>query len=245
MKEKFEKIYQMQTELNEKSKRSSRIEPNWGRCVRQEVAEAIDCFPWKHWKDVDSEIDTLNYFIELVDIYHFIVSAYIDDFPIILLEGNDSESYRREAFVTNSIAIYNIMNKYPPKREPAIEELLRNIEDIIQYTFRKYESDEISFENIDDIMKEQHRINLLYHQFAKVVYMSGYDFERLSTGYIAKNLLNQFRQTHGYAEGVYRKNWQGREDNHVLFEWLLNQDKVPSEKEIWSFLVNEYEKVER
>ena len=38
--------------------------------------------------------------------------------------------------------------------------------------------------------------------------------------YIGKNVLNRFRQTHGYKEGTYRKLWAGREDNEHLMEVL-------------------------
>lgn len=38
--------------------------------------------------------------------------------------------------------------------------------------------------------------------------------------YIGKNVLNRFRQTHGYKEGTYRKLWAGHEDNEHLMEVL-------------------------
>jgi len=38
--------------------------------------------------------------------------------------------------------------------------------------------------------------------------------------YMGKNVLNQFRQAHGYKEGTYRKLWDGREDNEHLMEVL-------------------------
>jgi len=38
--------------------------------------------------------------------------------------------------------------------------------------------------------------------------------------YIGKNVLNRFRQSHGYKEGSYQKLWQGREDNEHLIEVL-------------------------
>ena len=49
--------------------------------------------------------------------------------------------------------------------------------------------------------------------------------------YIGKNVLNNFRQDHGYKTGEYRKLWSGREDNEHLIE-ILEQlgcaaDEVP------------------
>ena len=42
-----------------------------------EVAEAIDSFNWKHWKNIDNEPDWTNIRVELVDIWHFIMSESI------------------------------------------------------------------------------------------------------------------------------------------------------------------------
>jgi len=50
---------------------------NWYLAIHMEAAEAIDCFPWKHWKSVDSGVDIDNLKIELVDIFHFIISQLI------------------------------------------------------------------------------------------------------------------------------------------------------------------------
>jgi len=36
--------------------------------------------------------------------------------------------------------------------------------------------------------------------------------------YVGKNILNWFRQDHGYREGLYMKTWAGKEDNVHLFE---------------------------
>lgn len=41
-------------------------------------------------------------------------------------------------------------------------------------------------------------------------------WDELYTTYIAKNVLNMFRQDHGYKAGSYRKDWMGMEDNVVL-----------------------------
>jgi hypothetical protein len=46
----------------------------------------------------------------------------------------------------------------------------------------------------------------------------GRDFDALFRAYVGKNVLNVFRQDHGYREGSYRKLWAGREDNIHLVE---------------------------
>ena len=42
--------------------------------------------------------------------------------------------------------------------------------------------------------------------------------DTLYRSYVGKNVLNFFRQDHGYKEGSYLKQWQGREDNEHLVE---------------------------
>ncbi len=53
---------------------------------------------------------------------------------------------------------------------------------------------------------------------------AGLDFEGLYCGYVGKNVLNFFRQDHGYKDGSYIKNWSGREDNEHLVELVADLD---------------------
>ena len=50
------------------------------------------------------------------------------------------------------------------------------------------------------------------------------DFDELYEMYVGKNVLNAFRQEHGYRTGEYRKEWNGREDNEHLAELVRNMD---------------------
>ncbi len=50
---------------------------SWLRCIYMETAEAIDSFNWKHWKDIEAPHDLDNAKVELVDIWHFIMSEAI------------------------------------------------------------------------------------------------------------------------------------------------------------------------
>ena len=54
--------------------------------------------------------------------------------------------------------------------------------------------------------------------FAAVMRTLPLDFDQLYRIYVGKNVLNAFRQTHGYKSGDYRKTWDGREDNEHLVE---------------------------
>lgn len=50
------------------------------------------------------------------------------------------------------------------------------------------------------------------------------DADTLFSRYVGKNVLNVFRQDHGYKDGSYRKTWDGREDNEHLSEILAGLD---------------------
>lgn len=54
--------------------------------------------------------------------------------------------------------------------------------------------------------------------FAALLKATDMSFDELFTRYVGKNVLNFFRQDHGYKEGTYQKTWSGREDNAHLAE---------------------------
>ena len=51
-------------------------------------------------------------------------------------------------------------------------------------------------------------------------------FDELFKQYVGKNVLNFFRQDHGYKDGSYIKQWHGREDNEHLSDLLNAADNV-------------------
>jgi hypothetical protein len=61
-------------------------------------------------------------------------------------------------------------------------------------------------------------------RFWDLMLASELDFDSLYSAYIGKNVLNFFRQDHGYKDGSYVKNWAGREDNEHLFELVASLD---------------------
>ncbi|MCL6414646.1 dUTP diphosphatase [Aestuariirhabdus sp. Z084] len=62
--------------------------------------------------------------------------------------------------------------------------------------------------------------------FARVMLAVGMSFDELFCSYVGKNILNRFRQDHGYKSGEYQKIWAGREDNEHLTELLLELDSA-------------------
>ena len=63
-----------------------------------------------------------------------------------------------------------------------------------------------------------------FSDFANIMTLIEMDFEQLYRTYVGKNVLNFFRQDHGYKDGSYVKIWHGREDNEHLAELLIALD---------------------
>jgi dimeric dUTPase (all-alpha-NTP-PPase superfamily) len=63
--------------------------------------------------------------------------------------------------------------------------------------------------------------------------------------YVGKNVLNFFRQDHGYKDGTYIKLWQGREDNEHLVEILadLNSDSSSFGDQVYQSLQQRYQQL--
>jgi len=60
--------------------------------------------------------------------------------------------------------------------------------------------------------------------FARLMAGINMDFETLYIGYVGKNVLNFFRQDHGYQDGTYQKLWGGIEDNEHLVDIVAQLD---------------------
>ncbi|MBL3590088.1 MAG: dUTP diphosphatase [gamma proteobacterium endosymbiont of Lamellibrachia anaximandri] len=78
--------------------------------------------------------------------------------------------------------------------------------------------------------------------FAAMMGLGEMNFDQLFKTYVGKNVLNFFRQDHGYKEGSYIKIWSGREDNEHLAEILseLDQDSVSFSEDLYQRLEQAY-----
>ena len=61
-------------------------------------------------------------------------------------------------------------------------------------------------------------------EFARTMALLPLPYAELFRLYVGKNVLNRFRQDHGYQAGTYVKVWAGREDNEHLIELLDDLD---------------------
>lgn len=166
----------------------------------------IDSFSWKHWKDIKQEPDWANLQIEVVDVWHFVMSLAIENYSKTLRGG--------------------------------IEDLAINISNLESFSKLDIENEEVASEKkimlkVEDIMREvlslkELELEALLGDFFDLVIYSGLDLERLYKLYVGKNILNQFRQDHGYKEGTYIKDWAGEEDNVIMKKiWEDHADITP------------------
>ncbi|AQW87793.1 dUTPase, dimeric [Campylobacter pinnipediorum subsp. caledonicus] len=193
---------------------------SWRRCIYMECAELIDSFAWKHWKDISSQTDEENLRVEVVDIWHFIMSLMLEQYHIKGL--GDIEKLCNDIVFSSGFddfckEAYNVKNE-------SIYEIINDIERLINECS--------SFEyDMFDILKK----------YFVVALKCGVNLESLYECYVAKNVLNKFRQDNGYKEGTYKKIWDNREDNVVMSEIIklgvINTD------EIYDALQKEYAKI--
>lgn len=83
--------------------------------------------------------------------------------------------------------------------------------------------------------------------FCELASAVGLEEQTLYEMYVGKNVLNGFRQDHGYKAGTYIKAWDGREDNVWLVELAAGLDKDPATfaSELYGQLSNKYDEVAR
>jgi dimeric dUTPase (all-alpha-NTP-PPase superfamily) len=179
---------------------------NWRRCIYMECAEMIDSFSWKHWKNIDKDPDWDNLQIEVIDVWHFILSLAIEDYSLNLkgqIEDLAIDISQLESFSKIDLThdIYGMQDK-----------VINSVEDLMRQSLSKDKLD----------------LDLLFANFFDLVLMSGLDLNTLYRLYVGKNILNQFRQDNGYKDGSYVKIWAGEEDNIVMKRvWEENSDIKP------------------
>ncbi|MCK9453979.1 dUTP diphosphatase [Sulfurimonas sp.] len=202
-------MLQLQADLNEATNGDKWTEGvtkngkliNWRRCIYMECAEMIDSFTWKHWKNIDQEADWDNLQVEVVDVWHFIMSLAIENY---------SQTLRGQV---EDLAI-DISELQSFKKIDTEDELFAKQDETI------YKIESIM---IEALSRDSLQLEKLLGDFFDLVLMSGLNLESLYKLYVGKNILNQFRQDNGYKEGSYIKVWAGEEDN-VVMKRVLEQD---------------------
>lgn len=164
----------------------------WHRAIMVEAVEALDHYGWKWWKK--SEPDVAQVQIELVDIWHFVLSATVAgcsgdiDWSVQSMFGR---------FENTPSSAMDVMGT------PALFDTLAGDAACGYFNAAAF----------DALMR---RLELSWDQ--------------LHVMYVAKNVLNMFRQAHGYKQGTYVKEWFGKEDNVVLADLLAARPDATPEQ---------------
>jgi dimeric dUTPase (all-alpha-NTP-PPase superfamily) len=198
------------------TKNNKRID--WKRATYLECAELIESYPWKHWKNIDATADYENIKIEAVDIWHFIMSEALKDYKT---KGLGSINALAQAITQ--------MNNF------------KTFTDEITPTAKNYYE---QIETVEILMKTlfcSQSTEKLIEAFIDVAVQSGLNLDTLYTLYVGKNILNQFRQNHGYKEGSYIKIWEGKEDN-VVMQHLLDANDALTPEAVYEALEKAYPK---
>ncbi|RUM69031.1 MAG: dUTPase [Sulfurovum sp.] len=191
---------------------------DWRRCIYLETAELIESYPWKHWKNIDASPDYANIKIEIVDIWHFIMSETLRLYKIESL-GSIEDIAR---VVSNMDGFKTFQDEYAKSQLSTYEEI-EIVEEMIK----------ILFCNSD--------INTLIISFLNMSSQLNLKLPELYKLYVGKNILNKFRQNSGYKEGSYIKIWNGKEDN-VVMQTILDTKTDITPNELYDALKEAYPK---
>lgn len=182
---------------------NTKVDPDWVaakypylRAVVIEGAEAIEHHGWKWWKKQEMDLSQLQ--MELIDIWHFILSD-------ILLQNYGNESR----------ALTHLLDALELSREQAA----------IEFDSRQYIPRSLDLINKLELLialAAARRIELSL--FEAIMTDCEMDWTGLYCQYVGKNVLNFFRQDHGYKQGSYQKVWHGREDNEYLVDVMKSLD---------------------
>lgn len=192
---------QLSTMLDLQDGMNKKVNPQWLtagysylRAAMIESIEAIDHHGWKWWKA--QKLDLPQVQMELVDIWHFALSHII-----IQHEGDIA------------------------KAADNIAQALLQSHSHIMFDGQRFEfTSNTLVENLELMAGLCVAKRFDVPLFLTIVEQADMDANMLFEQYVGKNILNFFRQDHGYKEGTYSKVWHGREDNEHLVELMSQLD---------------------
>lgn len=204
----FAVMVAMQRDLN--AMVSERWEANgyrWHRAIWIEIGEWMDQVGWKWWKRQD--VDARQAQLEVVDIFHFLLSWAIENYR----EGNLLEILLRDGmFPANGKTLFDEDIDYkldeparPPSRKTNRQMLFAMTERLVHEITTTGDA-EADWAQSDDLP-----VLPIVEWIALQI-----TFEQLYTWYVAKNVLNSYRQNNGYKQGTYKKVNGGVEDNKFV-----------------------------
>lgn len=192
---------------------------DWKRCIYMEGAELIDSFAWKHWKAINQAPDWENICIEVVDIWHFVMSQLLQEYK---RNGLGSIEQLGEHIIKQPA--YSAFAELDYRPEVDMYALIKMVEEMM----------------FDVLKPEGFDLDALINDFFNMAVHCGVNLKQMYTLYIGKNILNRFRQDHGYKEGSYIKVWNGQEDNIVMLDIMAKNPDFGA-KELYEGLEGVYQ----
>jgi len=174
-----------------------------------ESAEAIDHLNWKWWKH--DEVDTEQAVMELVDIYHFLISI------CILNDVRPQRVYDIVKTIDDNYVIEN-NNTFA----------ISYIKNIIS-TLSKL-----------DVKCKQRDCGVVLNAIELTLIAStklGCTMNLFWSMYFGKSALNEFRRN-GYQDGTYVKIWGGEEDNVHLMRLIKDSSELKSHTDKKEFILS-------
>lgn len=222
-----------------------------------ESTEVLNCTPWKHWKDVNEEMDTTNLKLEIADLWFFIASVvklcdhYLKEF------GKDTKAV--DILISNmtlgKFDLDVIMNRYKDeyKIQGTLEDLLMEISALARAInnislFNPMLKDTFANECKDNKIMIVYNVLTNVARIANIVEDINFitldaNIKDIMETYTFKAVLNEFRANNGYAEGTYAKMWsyenETLEDNYVAKK-LFDQNPKISIKDFYDKLETTY-----
>lgn len=162
------------------------------RAAFVESGEALDHYGWKWWKKQEPNLEQFG--VELIDILHFYLSH-------VLVSQNgdiaDAASYI-EMQIGRSTTAHDIVFDDKPYTFASMDTLSR-----VELLAGLAVSRRVSFPLLGSLFAD-----------------AGMADNDIFNTYVGKNVLNVFRQSNGYKQGTYIKDWFGEEDNQVMSRLL-------------------------
>ncbi len=168
---------------------------NWKRCIYMEMAEAIDSLSWKHWKNIEGGIDYENFKVELIDIWHFLMSE-------LLRHYDNNELIELIEKYLNSKSDTKLPTSWAKKYNIELDNIIEPYEYLMSLVLMK--------------SNNKNYLENLMESFFICLDSASISFDDLYKLYIWKNVLNKFRQNNWYKEWTYIKMWNWEEDNVIM-----------------------------
>lgn len=184
----------LQVEMNRK------IDPQWHVAdfafLRAVFVEAAEALEHYGWKWWKKQAPDMGQLrIELIDIWHFLMSDYL------VRAGSDQES-----------AAQAIAREWAAPAE-------------FEFDGKRYSPERMDLREQLELLAALSAVRRIHLPLVVTLFRGcGLDADALYTAYVSKNILNHFRQDHGYKTGEYVKVWRGLEDNAHMEELLKTLD---------------------